>query len=168
VEDSPRNWAVDSGPNGVLISLGKRYSREAIYNAVVVTGESADQNNPWVHTATAKDIDPNSQTRWDGPFGQVPTFRHGQFFTDPSQVQAYANRELKKLLAPRAGVDFSAVPNPLLEAGDVITVSFTAGPEESLHTENHLLGSVGIGLGADASMTTETMAAPEVSEELKP
>ena len=153
-------WTVDAGPEGVLISYGKRFDRDNVYNAVIVTGtqEKTDTTPAWTYTFGAFDT-PFGPTQWGGTFGRKPKFHHSTLLKTETQVQNTANRMLAKAKALKAGLDFEFVPNPLIEAGDVVQVVFGDGT-----TENHLIDTLSIGLGADESMSAETSAKSDEEE----
>ena len=59
-------WTVDAGAEGVLISYGKKFDRDEVYNAVIVTGEN--QKTKRVHTHAALDTE-FGDTQWGGVGG---------------------------------------------------------------------------------------------------
>ena len=155
-------WTVDAGPEGVLISYGKKYDREGVYNAVIVTGEN--QKTKWVYTHAEFDTD-TGPTQWggDGGFGYKPYFYRSPLLKTEANVEKTAERMLRDATSARAGLDFEFVPNPLLEAGDVVRVKLGDGT-----TEKHLITSLTIGLGADVSMQAQTKADPGLTDPEEP
>lgn len=123
--DTPPVWTVAAGPGGVLVEARSGASREKVYNALVVRGESASGDTPPVQ-GTAFDEDPTSPTRWgspaDGAFGRVPRFMTLPTVTSREQARAIARANLYKYVGAASAMDLSTVPNPALEAGDVIDV----------------------------------------------
>lgn len=148
ITDTPV-WDVDAGPNGVLVSYTRSYSRESVYNGVVVSNETSSSS-----TSTAPvrvlvaDMNTSSPTYWLGSFGKVPRFYTSQFIYDRTQALAVGASLLAKEVGLNAGLDFSFVPNPALDVNDVVRVKFNDGA-----TENHVIDTLKIGLGADSSVS---------------
>lgn len=123
--DTPPVWTVNAGPGGVLVSADASSSRARIYNQVVVRGESPSSDSPPVQ-ASATDLAATSPTCWGDPaagaFGMVPYFMYLPTVTTTAQALAVARANLARHLGAAATLDVSTVPNPALEAGDVIDV----------------------------------------------
>ncbi len=142
-------WDIHSGPGGVLVEVSRRLTRDGVYNAVVASGEAVDTYDP--PRAIAYDLQPNSPTRYDGPFGPVP-----YFFTSPAiQTRAQATRAAHTELARKLGLphvmDLSAVPNPALEPDDPVSVRV---PRQGQQV--HVLDRITIPLRDGAEMTAQT------------
>ncbi len=184
--DAEIDFIVDAGPSGVLIAYDKGFSREGIYNGVMATGEflQTDTDDPWEQSVFVKDTDSTSPTYWDGPFGRVPRFWSSQYMpADPATgqtlLQKTAQRLLDEALDEKAVINFEMSPNPLIEVGDVIKVRYAASEEhhvldrgvsyqddEIIREEMHMVKRLVIGLGADVSMTGETVANSTLLEEI--
>jgi Domain of unknown function (DUF5047) len=145
----PVAWWVDAGESGVLIDHEQATTRERTYNAVVARGERTD-NTPPVR-ATAYDTDTASPTRWGGPFGKVPRFYASPLLTTTTQAAAAARAILDRTRALHRQLRLSAVPNPALDAGDVIAVRFPDG-----RYERHVIDKLTIPLGVADAMSIET------------
>jgi hypothetical protein len=141
-------WSVNSGENGVLVSMGRDISDEGVYNAVVVSGEAMDTVAP--PTAVAYDNNPASPTYWEGSFGKVPRFYSSSFITTTAQAQTTANAMLTQNLGVPYNVDFQAIVNPALEPYDPVTV-VNAGRQET-----HVLNRLTIPLTPEQAMTADT------------
>jgi hypothetical protein len=141
-------WQVDSGENGVLISLSRELSREGVYNAVAATGEALDTNAP--PRAVAYDDNPDSPTYWNGNFGKVPRFYSSPFITTTSQAGTAAAAVLRQNLGLPYNVDFAQVPNPALEVRDAVLVKLR------LRSEIHVIEQMTIPLTAEQPMTAIT------------
>ena len=115
-------WTIDAGSNGVLVDISRNLSREGVYNAVVATGEAADTNTPAY--GTAADFGENSPTRYGGRFGIVPTRISSPLILTNAQAVTAATAHLKKVLGLPYQVKVSSVPNPALEADDVVAVAY--------------------------------------------
>lgn len=147
---------VAAGRNGVLVKLGRSLTRDGMYNAVVATGEGADDVPPAY--GAAFDDDPTSVTYWEGAFGKVPKFFASPLLTTDAKARAAARSLLVKALGLPYTVSFGMVPNPALEPLDAVHVVYptrpAAGPDAPV--ELHVLEQLTIGLGADTTMTAAT------------
>ncbi|MGI5404129.1 DUF5047 domain-containing protein [Streptomyces sp. CA-135486] len=150
VLSSPAAWDVAEGEGGALISSGRQMSRTAVYNAVVASGENTAGTTPPV-SAVARDTDPSSPTRWGGPFGKVTKRISSGLWTTVSACTAAANSALFDAIAPNVQTSVDSLPNPALEAGDVIRVTHVG------RKELYLLQSLTIPLTAtgDFSMSLQ-------------
>jgi hypothetical protein len=147
---APVAWDVDAGATGVLISANRAFSRDGMYNVVVASGENSEDNAPLV-TATAFDTDPTSPTYVGGPFGRVPKFYSSATLINTSLAQGAANKLLRDALKPNATVTLTSLPNPCLEPGDVLRVTYEDGRRELQQVQ-----SFTISLGLD-SITIQTI-----------
>lgn len=126
-EDDPV-WNVNSGENGVLVSMSRELTRDGVYNAMVVTGEALDDVDPV--RAMAVDDNPASPTYFYGPFGKVTTFYNSSFITTVGQAQTAADALLTKKLGLPYNVDFQSIRNPALEPYDPVIVNITGSKAE--------------------------------------
>ncbi|MGW5197374.1 DUF5047 domain-containing protein [Streptomyces spiralis] len=147
---APVAWDVDAGAAGVLISASRAFSRDGMYNMVVASGENTEDNVPPV-SATASDTDPTSPTYVSGPFGRVPKFYSSATLTSTTLAQNAANKILRDALKPNVTVSLTSLPNPCLEPGDVLRVTYEDGRRELQQVE-----SFSISLALD-SVTIETI-----------
>lgn len=149
-------WTFNAGPGGVLISAKRGVSRTGVYNFVAVTGKSNGSNPTPV--GYAWDSDPNSPTYW-GPtqesgeidpstFGSNVINLQNDLCTTAQECAAYAQAQLGQHLGLARSLDFSSVPNPALDAGDVVTVTYRNGV-----SEYHILDSFQVPLGLDQNST---------------
>lgn len=143
-------WDVDAGESGVLMSANRAFSRDGMYNVVVASGENTEDNTVAV-TATASDTDPTSPTYVSGPFGRVPTFYSSATLINSTLAQGAANKLLRDSLKPNATVSLTSLPNPCLEPGDVLRVTYEDGRRELQQIQ-----SLSISLGLD-SVTIQTI-----------
>jgi kumamolisin len=142
-------FTVDAGPTGVLIGGTATTSRDGVFNAVVMSGERADGSTParWVVT----NDDPSSPTFYGGPFGRIPGFFSNPLITSNDQARRAGLAQLARVSGAARVLSLNAVPNPALDAGDVITVRLPDGT-----TERHLIDRLTIPLGASDGMTLTT------------
>jgi hypothetical protein len=141
-------WIVDAGDTGVAISHSTQLDRQAVYNAVVVNGEPPDGQVPAY--GVARDTDPNSLTRWGGPFGKVPKFFSSQFITTNAQAQAVAASMLVDAVSSSRAVSVTCVPNPRIRVGDVIYVTERLGSDWD---GMYFVNSLTMPLGPDSVMS---------------
>lgn len=122
-------WAVEATEGGVYVKGSRGMSADKVFNGVQARGESAEANTAPV-SWLATDDDTGSPTYWGGPFGRRPMFYSSSTLTTVAACQAAANLKLAAARAPNATGDFSALPNPALEIGDVIRVTHPDGLRE--------------------------------------
>jgi Domain of unknown function (DUF5047) len=134
-------WAVNAGPNGVLVTENMIDTRAAVYNAVVVTASSSGADAPVVW-AVAQDTEPTSMTRWSGPYGHAVQHYSNANITTLAQCQQISVNMLDEATAVNHSVDFSMVPNPALEPDDVVVLTHLDGTKV-----NHIIDSLDIPLG---------------------
>lgn len=147
---------VAAGRGGVLVAMSRALSREGMFNAVVASGEGADDVPPAY--GAAYDFDPASVTYWHGAFGKVPTFFSSPLLTTDAKARKAARSMLVKALGLPYEVGFGMVPNPALEPLDAVRVIH---PPQAVNTpdvliELHVLEQLTVGLGADTTMTAST------------
>ncbi|MEU3528814.1 DUF5047 domain-containing protein [Streptomyces sp. NPDC038707] len=147
---APVAWDVDAGRTGVLISANRAFSRDGMYNVVVASGENAEDGAPPV-SATVSDTDPTSPTYVGGPFGRVPMFYSSATLTSNNLALTAAQKLLRDAVKPTVTVTLTSLPNPCLEPGDVIRVTYEDGRRELQQVQ-----SLTISLGLD-SITIETI-----------
>lgn len=143
-------WAVEATEGGVYISGTRGMSSDGVYNGVLARGENTSDNvAPVSYLAT--DNDPNSPTYWSGPYGRRPMFYSSATLITTAAAQNAARLKLAEAKAPNASGDFSSLPNPALEPGDVLRVVHDDGSRE-LHQVASF--SVPLDLGGDFPIAT--------------
>lgn len=143
---------IAEGNGGLLVSAGRRWTRQGAFNRVIVTGENTSVGVPV--RAVATDTNPLSPTYYFGPFGPVPRFFQSQFIVTAAQAQDAANAMLARELGTTQSVNFGSIVLPHLEPGDVVRITRQrAGVDE-----DHIIDSLTIGLGADQAMSGATRA----------
>jgi hypothetical protein len=124
--------ALSTGPGGTVISKVGRSTRDGVYNAVVVEGQTADGG---VVRGVAYDL--NGPKRSGGPFNELPMplFMSSPLVTTAAQAQAAANSRLLTLKRSLSFTyDVEMVPHPALQAGDLVTLDGEPGVIERLST----------------------------------
>jgi hypothetical protein len=142
-------WEVKAGTGGVMVNADRSISRDGVYNAVVVTGEGADQIMPV--RAVAYDAQESSPTFFGGPFGRIPKFYSSSFITTQQQANNAAENILRRSLGAPYDVGLSAVPNPALRPYDVIRVVYNDG-----NRETHIVERITIPLDVTSVLTVST------------
>lgn len=145
---------VRRGRDGVLISAGRRLSRDGVFNAVAANGAQAASTEPV--SAVVYDLDPSSVTRWDGPFGQVPQYYDSSFLGTAEQAETAARAMLVRSIGLPYTVDFNMIPNPALEPLDLVGVETARAGE----WEPHVLDTLTIPLVARRSMRAQSRMRP--------
>lgn len=147
---NPSVYTVNSGQNGVLVSMDRTISRDSVYNAVVASGEAAGELPPVM--GIAYDLNPNSPTYWLGSFGQVPEFYSSSFLITNDQCTAAAQAMLVAATGIPYSVSLGTVPNPALEGWDVVTVNYSP----VVNPETHILSKISYSLSVDGAMGLDT------------
>lgn len=110
-----------AGPNGVRLgNLVRSINMQETYNGVIVKGSA-----PWLLfpvSGEAWDDDPASPTWRGGAFGARPKFVDSAVVTSGAQATAAAQAELYKVLGKTEQIDFSVLPDPRLDAGDIVRI----------------------------------------------
>lgn len=143
-------WEVNAGAGGVLVAAKRELTRVGVYNAVVATGESADDTPP--ARGVALDNDPASPTYYYGRFGPVPRFYSSPLLLTDAMAVAAAETLLRQSLGLPYSVDFTAIPNPALEPLDPVQVRYSNGG----NPETHVIERLSIPLSEDAALTATT------------
>lgn len=150
---------IDEGPGGVMIARKEKATRDQVYNAVSVSGESSDTTVPPVW-AWAYDNDPASATYYYGDFGQVPRFYTSKFLVTTQQCQNTADGLLADALARNKALSFTSIPLSFLEVGDLVAVDMSNGGREV-----HLLDQLGFDLGPGGSLDADTRSTKVTARE---
>ncbi|MFF2100995.1 DUF5047 domain-containing protein [Streptomyces sp. NPDC058202] len=154
---TPPVWAVEATEGGVYISGNRAMSNDNVYNGVLARGENTADNIPPV-SYLATDTDVNSPTYWGGPFGRRPMFFSSSTLMTLAACTQAANLKLLQAKAPNASGDFSSLPNPALEPGDVLRVMHEDGTREL-----HQVASFSVPLDEGGDFPITTISAKEDS-----
>lgn len=136
---------IKEGENGLLVDVQEKYSRDQVYNAASVSGQSSDPKIPPVH-GEAKVLTVGDELNFNGDFGQVPIFYSSNAFTTAAQCSNYAAVLLAQARTANATLTFETPPTLWwLEVGDLVAVQRLDGT-----TELHLLDTAELDLAGDA------------------
>lgn len=139
-------WDIAEGEGGTLISSARSMPRTAVCNAVIASGENSASGAAPV-SGFAKDLDPTSPTRWEGPFGRVPKFISSALWVSANACTSAAEYALFDAIAPNVQTSLDSLPNPALEGNDIIRL-IHAGRKE-----RYLVQSLSIPLTADGDFS---------------
>jgi hypothetical protein len=132
-------WEVAAGEPGALITAARGMTSQNVYNGVLARGENTEEDAPPVSSLVV-DNDPTSPTYWGGPFGHRPTFLTSATLTTTAACTSAATYELAARKAPNASADLSSLPNPALEAGDVLRVVYEDGTRDLVQVQSYTIG----------------------------
>lgn len=119
-DEQPVAWYAE-GVNSVLLSIDRSLSDEPGYNGVLMRAESTTLPQPI--QSLIWDMDPSSPTFADGPYGRVPAFQTSPYINSQTACDTAARAWLVRNIGGTDNVSFSIVPNPALDAGDVVGIS---------------------------------------------
>lgn len=148
-------WSVEAGEGGVYIKGTRGMSSTGVFNGVLARGEGPESGAAGV-SWLATDDDIGSPTYWGGPFGRRPMFYSSATIINSASAQAAAELKLQAAKAPNATGDFSALPNPALEPGDVLRVVHPDGKKEL-----HQVASFSVPLEPTGDFPISTISAKE-------
>ncbi|MDH6625732.1 hypothetical protein M2271_003543 [Streptomyces sp. LBL] len=137
-------WDIAEGEGGTLISSTRSMPRTGVYNCIVASGENAASGVAPV-SGFAKDLEPTSPTRWEGPFGRVTKFISSALWISAADCTSAAEYALFDATAPNVQTSLDSLPNPALEGNDIIRL-IHAGRKE-----RYLVQSLTIPLTADGA-----------------
>jgi hypothetical protein len=150
--------SLQTGEGGVVIAPERRWSRRDAVNRVVVSVENSGETPV---QREAFDNNPDSPTYYLGTFGKK-TFRYSSpFVKTAEQAATVAESLLTQKLGTTRQAAFSMVPNPALEAGDVVRVT---APRVGIEVEDLVLDSLTIPFGLGDTMAAECRAVRVVGE----
>lgn len=152
---APAVWEVAAGEGGVYVQGSWAMTSDKVFNGVLARGENTEENVPPVQYL-ATDDDPNSPTYWGGPYGRRPDFYSSSTLTSVNACAQAANLKLAAAKAPNASGDFSSLPNPALECGDIIRVIHPDGSREL-----HQVQSFSVPLESGGDFPIATISAKE-------
>lgn len=141
-------WSLVQGQGSTIVRDVENRSRIDVANRIVVTVNppgGGPQN-----FVTVTDDDPASPTRYGGPYGKVIRTYNNPLITTQVQAQIAGQARLARFLGITRSRAVDHVPNPALEAGDLITVTTDEG------TEQHIADSFPVPFAVTDVMTTTT------------
>lgn len=116
----------DGDQGSIIVSTSSR-SREDVFNALTVSGERLNGDEPVFATAT--DNNPESITYIDGTFGVRSQLLRLQTPANQGSAQAAANNNLRRMVALVDTWQWEMIPDPALELGDVVSLTVRGRPD---------------------------------------
>jgi hypothetical protein len=121
VATSPVAWAFIEGQANTAVTMGARGVASEAFSGVLVTAETASiPTGTPIPRSLKWDTDPSSPTYYLGAFGKRVKPIRSPLVQTQAQADAMAAGELRLVAGAAKRVEFTAVPNPALEPGDVI------------------------------------------------
>ena len=150
-------WTVAAAEGGTYVQASRGMSSDGVYNGVLGQGENSEAGVAPFQVLVV-DSDPGSPTYWDGPYGHR---LDPQPVTSPAiltslQATAAATLRLRQAQAANASADLTTLPNPALEAGDVLRVVYADGTAEL-----HQVSAFPVPLEVGGTFTIRTISAKE-------
>jgi hypothetical protein len=154
VFESEIQATLSEGQDGVLIRVGKEWTREGVHNKWIVSAETAGEATL---RGVAVDDDPNSPTRYGGPFGRVPRWDTIEYIDyrpvrRQAQVDTVAQMIKFRELGRAQALSFGTLVNPALEPDDIVQITRARLGID----EQHILDSLTIPLTAEGEMSGQT------------
>jgi hypothetical protein len=148
-------WDVAAEEGGAYIRANRAMSSASVHNGVLARGENTADNVAPV-SALVVDNDPTSPTYWSGQYGRRPTFYTSPTLITTNACTNAATLRLVQAKAPNASGDISSLPNPALEAYDVLRTIHPDGTREL-----HQVASFTVPLSTDGDFPISTTSAKE-------
>lgn len=109
---------IEGQAGNTMTDVGREFDDEPGFNGVTMSGESSSLSAPVF--ATVWDTDPDSPTYYLGKYGQVPDNQSSPYVGTIAQAVAFGTAYMLKNLGVTSQVTFSAIPNPALDADDIV------------------------------------------------
>jgi hypothetical protein len=132
----------------VVTSQTRVSPMEQTYNGVIATGEGSTIPTPV--RGEAWDLDPQSPTFVDGPFGRVPYFYSSPLILTAETAEEVAGSMLERVRGRVESLSWEQIPNPAIVPLDAVELEDDAG---ALHT--YIIDELSIPLSA-ADVETAT------------
>lgn len=141
------------GPEGVLVALNRKNSRDETFNGVLAIGSSTNSEVPPVSWFAA-DMFPGSPTFWQGSFGhKAKILQADEALTTLELCRSRAEGELEMSRKVSRTLDLSALPNPALEPDDMVEISMLDGT-----LEHHMITMLTFPLGTNTGWMAQTLS----------
>lgn len=140
------------GVDGTVIRAARAQSAEGVYNVVVATAERTDGQQPL--RVERADENPNSPTYRFGPFGESVLHLRLDEAAALTDLQRAANTALSESLGLTRVREAQAVPNPALDGGDPVELTFRGS------TDLHIAAAFDMPLTESQPMTVATRTNP--------
>lgn len=148
---NPDDAVFDFTTNSVdanIVAVSRSASRDGVFNGVGVYGATPSGTLPQVF-GEVYDLNPDSRTYWNGPFGKAFKRLDRPELTTSAQCVQAAQAELNNAISGVSPCDLDALQNPALEPGDLVTALLPDGTSEI-----HLIESLNMSDEGLMSVTT--------------
>jgi hypothetical protein len=156
-------WTVDAGPSGVMQDAQRQRDRQRTFNIVVVIDDRNDGTTPlaprfvWDNNSASPtyagpgsgaSTTPPTFPGWAAaPFGQRAVEFKSSVFNNAAQMVAAGQSLLAKVSGLAAQLTLTSAPNPALDDGDTILVTFPRDRwDRQRASERHIIDSLTIPL----------------------
>jgi hypothetical protein len=140
-------WSLAQGFNSTVVRDAMTRSRTDVANRIVVHVEQPGQS-PLLVTVT--DAALQSPTRYGGPYGAVVRHYSNALIAGTNQALAAGDARLARTIGITRTREVDVVPNPALEAGDLLSITTDEGVEQ------HIADQFNVPLGVADVMTIST------------
>lgn len=113
-------WVISDSVNPVVTDYERKLSDKDLLNYIVVVGETTGDTPPV--RGVAADNDPESNTYWKGRLGKRSRTFVSKLVTSDAQATVAAQAKLLKFKYITETVQIKMVPNPALDAGDIVDI----------------------------------------------
>lgn len=155
----PPVWRVHAGRDGVMISGTASRDRSRVYNVVVVVSSKTDGSAPFA-PVVVEDTDRRSPTNVHSNYLRAPYFLITSTISNAEEARAAGAALLAKTTARYVDMSVTAVVNPALEAGDLVTAT-----DETGNSRLYQLDSFAVPLTTEASQPLTFRSLAAVSED---
>jgi hypothetical protein len=139
-------WALTDGTAGTIVADTQSQSRDGVANSIVVLAEQASGAAPI--RVVVRDTNPDSPTFYGGAFGRATRFYSSPLISAAVQAATAGQAILARTVGITRQRDVTCVPNPALDAGDVVSISVGGV------AETHIADEIGLPLHADGGAMT--------------
>ena len=138
------DWSYVEGTDCMVTDYSRDLSEDQTYSGVIITAESIAAGTSF--QGVAWDTDINSPTYYLGPFGKIPFRKTITGIGTQIDADAAAAAELIKVKGLSEKVSITAVPNPALDADDVIRVTRSRLGIDAYYVVESITQPIGDGL----------------------
>jgi hypothetical protein len=148
---------ITDGPGGLVETAARTLTRDGVANSVTVVSERIDGTDPI--RVTARNLDVSSPTMFGDTYGRVSQVIKIQTPITAAAAQQVAVQQLSAMSALTEQWTVQMVPDPTLEPGDTVTLSYRG------QSANQVIDSITYPLTTGGLMTlgTRSAVAPPVT-----
>lgn len=150
------------GDGGNLITGQREFSDSNVYNGIVVTGQTSDAGVAPISDLIV-DSNPMSPTFWGGVFNQRPGFIDNAPVTTKAQANVQAKANLRNTVGLARSVSLTVMPDPRIQEGAVLGVTFLETDDEPEVYEQHIVDTINVPTEPGTPITLSTRATQVVA-----